>query len=41
MSAPDAFRAELASGIRVAVDGESLVLDACAHRALIVGGGES
>ena len=41
MSAADALRAELASGIRVTVDGESLVLEACAHRALIVRGSES
>jgi hypothetical protein len=41
MSAADAFRAELASGARVTVDGESLVLEACAHRAPIVRGGES
>lgn len=41
MSAAHAFRAELASGVRVTVDGESLVLEACAHRALIVRGCES
>ena len=28
-------------GIRVGVDGDELVLEACAHRALIVRGGES
>ena len=41
MSAADALRAELASGVRVNVDGESLVPEACAHRTLIVRGGES
>jgi hypothetical protein len=41
MSAADALGAELASGVRVTVDGESLFLAACAHRALIVRGGES
>jgi hypothetical protein len=41
MTAADALRAEIASGVRVTVDGESLVLKACAHRALIVRGGES
>ena len=41
MSAANALRAELGSGVRVTVDGESLVLEACAHRALIVRGGES
>jgi hypothetical protein len=41
MSAADALRAELASGVRVTVDGESLVPEACAHRTLIVRGGES
>jgi hypothetical protein len=41
MSAADAPRAELGSGVRVTVDGESLVPEACAHRALTVRGGES
>ena len=41
MRAADATRAELGSGVHVAVDGESLVLEACAHRALIARGGES
>jgi hypothetical protein len=41
MSAAEALRAAQASGVRVTVDGESLVLEACAHRALIVRGGES
>ena len=41
MSAADALRGKLASGVRVTVDGESLVLEACAHRAQIVRGGES
>lgn len=41
MSAADTLRAELGSGIRLTVDGESLVLEACAHRARIVRGGES
>ena len=41
MRAAGTLRAELASGVRVTVDGESLVLEACAHRALIVRGGES
>jgi hypothetical protein len=41
MSAADGLRAELASGVWVTVDGESLVLEAYAHRAPIVRGGES
>ena len=41
MSAADVLRAELASGVRGTGDGESLVPEACAHRALIVRGGES
>jgi hypothetical protein len=41
MSVADALRAELASGVRMTVDGESLVPEACAHRALIVRGGDS
>jgi hypothetical protein len=41
MSAANALRAELASGVRVTVDGERLVLETCAYRALIVRGGES
>jgi hypothetical protein len=41
MSAADALRAELASGVRGTVDGESLVPEASAHRALIVRGGDS
>jgi hypothetical protein len=41
MSAADAIRAELASGIRVTVDGESLVPEACADRALTVRGRDS
>jgi hypothetical protein len=39
MSAAEALKA--ARGVRVGVDGEELVLEACAHRALIVRGGES
>ena len=41
MSAADTIRAKLASGVRVTVGGESLILEACAHRALIVRDGES
>jgi hypothetical protein len=41
MSAADTVRAELASGFPVTINGESLVSEACAHRALIVRGGES
>jgi hypothetical protein len=41
MSAVEAFNAARAAGIRVGVDGDELVLEACAHRALIVRGGES
>ena len=41
MSAAGTLRAELASGVRVTVDGENLVLEACAHQALIARGGES
>ena len=41
MSAAGTLRAELASGVRGTVDGEILVLEACAHRALNVRGGES
>jgi hypothetical protein len=41
MSAADALRVAHAFDVRVTVDGESLVLAACAHRALIVRGGES
>ncbi len=41
MSAADAPRAELGSGVHVTVDCKSLVLAACAYRALIVRGGES
>lgn len=40
MSAADALRVAHAFDVRVTVDGESLVLAACAHRALIVRGGE-
>jgi hypothetical protein len=40
MSAAEALRAAHAS-VRVTVDGEGLVLRACAHRALIGRGGES
>ena len=39
MSAVEALKA--ARGIRFGVDGDELVLEACAHRALIVRGGES
>ena len=39
MSAAEALNA--ARGIRFGVDGDELVLDACALRALIVRGGES
>jgi len=41
MRAAGTLRAELASVVRVTFDGESLVLEACAHRALIARGGES
>jgi hypothetical protein len=41
MSAAKALKAARAVGIRVGIDGESLVLEACAHRALIVRGGDS
>ena len=41
MSATEALRAAHVSGVHVTVDDESLVLEACAHRALIVRGGES
>ena len=41
MSAAEVFKPPRALGIRVGVDGESVVLEACAHRALIVRGGES
>ena len=41
MSAAGTLRAELASGVRVTVDGESLVPEACAHRALTVRGRDS
>jgi hypothetical protein len=41
MSAAVTLRAELASGVRLTVDGEILVLDTCARRALIVRDGES
>ena len=39
MSAAEALNA--ARGIRFGVDGDELVQQACAHRPLIVGGGES
>ena len=39
MSAVEALKA--ARGIRFGVDGDELVQQACAHRALIVGGAES
>jgi hypothetical protein len=39
MSAAEALKAARAAGIRV--DGDDLMLEACAHRALIVRGGES
>jgi hypothetical protein len=38
MSAAEALKAARAVGIRVGVDGDELVLAACAHRALIVRG---
>ena len=41
MSAADTLRAAHAAGVCVTVDGESLFLEACAHRALIVRGGDS
>ena len=41
MSAADATCAELGSGVHVTVDGESLVPEECAHRALIVRGRDS
>jgi len=41
MSAADALCAAHASGVRVTVDGKSLVLEACAHRAQIAQGGQS
>jgi hypothetical protein len=41
MSAAKALKAARAAGNRVGVDGDELVLEACAHRALIVRGGES
>jgi hypothetical protein len=41
MSAASALPIAHASGVRATVDGESLVRGACAHRALIVRGGES
>jgi hypothetical protein len=40
MSAAEALKAARAVGIRVG-DGDELVLEACARRALIVRGGES
>jgi hypothetical protein len=40
MSAAEAPKAARAVDIRVGVDGDELVLEACAHRALIVRGGE-
>jgi hypothetical protein len=41
MSAAEALKAARAVGIRVGVDGDELVREACAHRALIVRRGES
>jgi hypothetical protein len=41
MSAAEALKAARAVGIRVGVDGDELVLEACAQRALIVRGGDS
>lgn len=41
MSAAEALKAARAAGIRVGIDGDDLMLEACAHRALIVRGGES
>ena len=41
MSAAEALKAARAVGIRVGVNGDELVLEVCAHRALIVRGGES
>ena len=41
VSAAEALRAAYASDVRVIVDGESFVLEACAHRALMVRGGQS
>jgi hypothetical protein len=41
MSAAEALNAARAAGIRLGIAGDELVLEACAHRALIVRGGES
>ena len=41
MSAAEALKAARAVDIRAGIDGDELVLVACAHRALIVRGGES
>jgi hypothetical protein len=41
MSAAEALRAAHASGVRLTVDGESLVPEVCAHRALIAGSAQS
>ena len=41
MSAAEALKAARAVGIRAGIDGDELVLEACAHRTLIVRGGET
>jgi len=41
MSAAGTLRAAHVSGVRATVDGESLVVGACAHRALIAQGAQS
>jgi hypothetical protein len=41
VSAAEVLKAARAAGIELGIDGDYLVLEACAHRALTVRGGES